>query len=246
MPSTNTSFVANDDFLAPSLTLESDGIDLHAAYQMVVDFLMTGGPVVWLLAVFSIVGSAIFLVKCWKFNTFKLEHCKRSRDVLALWRKQDSAQALALAHTATHKEPLAQLLSIAIEGVTHSTHQLDLVKEEIARLANAQIEMLRSYLKPIELIATLSPLLGLLGTVLGMIEAFRQMEQAGSQVDPSVLSGGIWQALLTTAVGLVVAIPAVVAFNWLDRKIERYGQTIENTVTQVFTQRLYHSPTASH
>jgi biopolymer transport protein ExbB len=56
-------------------------------------------------------------------------------------------------------------------------------------------------------------LLGLFGTVLGMVEAFRQLELAGSQVDPAVLSGGIWQALLTTAVGLAVAIPAVLAHN---------------------------------
>ncbi len=54
-----------------------------------------------------------------------------------------------------------------------------------------------------------------------MIEAFRQLEAAGNQVNPAILSGGIWEALLTTAVGLAVAIPAVVALNWLERRIER-------------------------
>ncbi len=68
-----------------------------------------------------------------------------------------------------------------------------------------------------------------------MILAFQQMELAGSQIDPSVLSGGIWQALLTTAVGLGVAIPAVVAHNWLDRKTERVAVLINDGVTQVFT-----------
>jgi biopolymer transport protein ExbB len=90
-------------------------------------------------------------------------------------------------------------------------------------------------LRPLEVIANLSPLLGLMGTVLGMISAFQNMEGAGNQVDPSVLSGGIWQALLTTAVGLAVAIPVVAAYNWLDRKVERISSRMNNKVTRVFT-----------
>jgi len=68
-----------------------------------------------------------------------------------------------------------------------------------------------------------------------MIEAFRQLEGAGTQVDPAVLSGGIWQALLTTALGLVVAIPVVTAFTWLDRRVESYSIYINDAVTRVFT-----------
>jgi biopolymer transport protein ExbB len=98
-----------------------------------------------------------------------------------------------------------------------------------------QLSKLRSYLRPLEIIATLSPLLGLLGTVLGMITAFQQMEGAGNQVDPSVLSGGIWQALLTTAVGLAVAIPVVTLQSWLERKVERIAHNMNDAVTQVFT-----------
>ena len=80
---------------------------------------------------------------------------------------------------------------------------------------------MRAQLPALEVIGTLTPLLGLLGTVLGMIAAFRAMEVAGSQVDPSVLSGGIWQALLTTAMGLAIAIPVMAAYNWMDRKSQR-------------------------
>ena len=72
----------------------------------------------------------------------------------------------------------------------------------------------------LEVIAGAAPLLGLLGTVLGMIEAFKQLEMAGSQIDPSVLSGGIWQALLTTAAGLIVALPALIAWHHFDRGLE--------------------------
>ena len=97
---------------------------------------------------------------------------------------------------------------------------------------------LRSHLRTLEVIATLSPLLGLLGTVLGMIEAFRQLEISGNQIDPGILSGGIWQALLTTALGLGVAIPVVLAHSWLERKVDRCRHNMEDAVTRVFTRDL--------
>ncbi|MDO6806083.1 MotA/TolQ/ExbB proton channel family protein, partial [Wenyingzhuangia sp. 1_MG-2023] len=81
------------------------------------------------------------------------------------------------------------------------------LREETLRLARIEVGKLTQGLRPLEVIANIAPLLGLFGTVLGMIEAFQAMEAAGSKVDPAVLSGGIWQALLTTAGGLAVAIP---------------------------------------
>ena len=68
-----------------------------------------------------------------------------------------------------------------------------------------------------------------------MIDAFRQMEAAGSNVNPAILSGGIWVALLTTAVGLAVAIPAVAMLNWLERIVERAAHTMDDAVTRLFT-----------
>ena len=120
--------------------------------------------------------------------------------------------------------------------------RLQKIVNALRKRANLTQLRLRSLLRPLELIATLSPLLGLLGTVLGMIEAFRQLEVAGNQVDPAILSGGIWQALLTTAVGLVVAIPVVLAHAWLERKVERCGHLMEDAVTQVFTRNLQPLP----
>ncbi|MGB1092793.1 MAG: MotA/TolQ/ExbB proton channel family protein, partial [Oceanobacter sp.] len=74
---------------------------------------------------------------------------------------------------------------------------------------------------------------GLFGTVLGMIEAFKAMEAAGAQVDPSVLSGGIWQALLTTAYGLAVAIPVSLIHSLFERKTETQVQKAQDLVDQL-------------
>ena len=85
------------------------------------------------------------------------------------------------------------------------------------------------------MIASLAPLLGLLGTVLGMIEAFQAMEAAGTRVNPAVLSGGIWQALLTTAVGLSIAIPVSMTNSWLERKVEVEAAAMLDGLDRIFT-----------
>jgi len=130
------------------------------------------------------------------------------------------------------KYSVEKVALVAMRGLTDNSVDKTLLKEELNRVATLKLEQLRSYLHPLEVIATLSPLLGLLGTVIGMIMAFQQMAAAGNQVDLSVLSGGIWQALLTTAVGLTVAIPVVAVHTWLERKIERVASLMNDVVTQ--------------
>ena len=90
-------------------------------------------------------------------------------------------------------------------------------------------------MKVLEVIGGLAPLLGLFGTVLGMIEAFQQLEAAGSQVDPAILSGGIWLALLTTAAGLAVAMPAVIIYVFFDRYLEQLAHDLEILVGKCFS-----------
>src|SRR5690606_10018340 len=101
------------------------------------------------------------------------------------------------------------------------------------RQARQQIESLRGGMRALVLIAAVAPLLGLLGTVFGMIEAFRALEQAGSRVDPSPLSCCIWEALLSTAAGLTVAIRALAAFHWFDRTLERLRFLLEDRLSVV-------------
>ena len=112
------------------------------------------------------------------------------------------------------------------------------IREEIVRLSDERINYYSSNLNSLQVIATIAPLLGLLGTVFGMIEAFQQMEMAGKNVDPSVLSGGIWEALLTTAVGLSVAIPIVVFESYFRNIIENFKNNIESAVTKVLTSQI--------
>ncbi|WP_428033954.1 MotA/TolQ/ExbB proton channel family protein [Amphritea sp.] len=196
-----------------------------------------GGPVVWILAGMSILSLSIILIKLWQFALLKAESTKDVEQALHYW-KMGLADKASNALITTR--PVSALVSTAMTGIRQQQNP-DLLQKELSRKATHQLNQCRSLLRPLEVIANLSPLLGLMGTVLGMISAFQQMEAAGSQVDPAVLSGGIWQALLTTAVGLAVAIPVVVAFNGLDRKVERIASLMNDAVTQVFTQQPLHS-----
>jgi len=203
--------------------------------QKIVDFLQVGGPVVWILMVFSVVALTIVLLKLWQLSSLRAESLKTSNLALEQWRNENDAENAL--ERLNEKRPIDALVAYTMRALLAGNTQVDLIREEAERRAMNQLSQLRSYLRPLEIIATLSPLLGLLGTVLGMITAFQQMEGAGSQVDPSVLSGGIWQALLTTAVGLAVAIPVVTLQSWLERKVERIAHNMNDAVTQVFTSK---------
>ncbi len=193
-----------------------------------------GGPVVLFLMLFSIVGLAVVLLKSWQFLSLRLSSTKFVVSALNLWQRNEQEKAIGVVDGRNH--PVAKVLYTAfVHCIAKSGISIENAREETMRVARAQLEKLRSYLRILEVIATLSPLLGLFGTVLGMIKAFRELELAGSRVDPAVLSGGIWEALLTTAVGLAIAIPAVLMVNYFDRVIDRVRYRMEDAATQVFT-----------
>lgn len=198
--------------------------------------LQAGGPVVSILLVMSVIAVAIILLKLWQFSSLRLGSTSFVDQSIRAWRQGDASSALACVQDS--RNPVAKVLFVALKGKKNTAISESLVREEAARVAAIELEKLKSHLRGLELIGSLSPLLGLLGTVLGMIAAFQQLQLAGAKVDPSVLSGGIWEALLTTAVGIAVAIPAIAALSGLERKIDRTKHDMENALTQVFTCEL--------
>lgn len=202
------------------------------ALDQALELIQAGGPVVVVLLAFSVGALAIFIMKMIQFQSARLWSGRFVDPVLTQARNGRLAEALTMLRG--QRGPVAEVMAVAIDGFRHRIAE-DRIREEVARIGSARLEDLRSYLRVIEVIATLSPLLGLFGTVLGMIDAFRQMEAAGSNVNPAILSGGIWVALLTTAVGLAVAIPAVAMLNWLERIVERAAHDMDDAVTRLFT-----------
>lgn len=191
-----------------------------------------GGPVTLILIDMSVLALTILIIKVWHMRHLGSRDLSVAEQAMRQLREGNAGRALAVTDAAGG--PVATMVWHAIQGRRLAASDA-LVREEIERLGLKLLTGYRSWLRPLEVIAALAPLLGLFGTVLGMIEAFRQMELAGSQINPALLSGGIWEALLTTAVGLAVAIPTVVALNWLERRVERTANAMDDMVTRVFT-----------
>ncbi|MEX2449315.1 MAG: MotA/TolQ/ExbB proton channel family protein [Rhodospirillales bacterium] len=212
-------------------------------FDRALDLVFAGGPVVAILLVMSVVALAVIILKLWQFRSVKLSDRRSARRAVALHRAGKTREAFSVAAGSTN--PVTRVIALAIGGRLRGDLAEHAVREEVARFAADLLDSLRAYLRPLEVIATLAPLLGLFGTVLGMIDAFQQLEQAGSRVNPAVLSGGIWEALLTTAVGLGVAIPAVAVLNWLERIVDRVAHDMEDGVAQIFAPDLTAVSTAS-
>ena len=199
-----------------------------------------GGPIVYILLVLSIYATAIILYKLhifYKVQFFKSDQTAKS---INLWLSNNHNGAYELINDIN--DPQAEVVSFAMyQLLKHkklTTKTDNDIREEITRLSDERINSYSSNLNSLQVIATIAPLLGLLGTVFGMIEAFQQMEMAGKNVDPSILSGGIWEALLTTAAGLSVAIPIVVFESYFRNLIDTFKNNIENSVTKVLTSQI--------
>lgn len=199
------------------------------------DLVKDGGPVVVILLALSVAALAIVLVKVWQFQAVRLGNKRVAREALRLWQSGRLGEAQTMA--AASPNPVAQALARGMRGQRRGLPE-PRIREEVVRYGSDMIEALRSGFRPLELISSLAPLLGLFGTVLGMIAAFRELEAAGSQVNPAMLSGGIWEALLTTAAGLAVAMPTIAALNWLEARVDRVAHQMESAVTRLFTEDL--------
>lgn len=185
----------------------------------------------YVLLGFSILATAIVLLKLYQFYRSQLRRQDFIGPVLAQLHDRDNKQALAaLAQT---RSPVARVMETAIQGGLDRRLAPYEVEAEVSRVGSMEIRNLESWMRGLSGIAHLSPLLGLLGTVLGMINAFINLEEAGSRVDAALLAGGIWEALLTTAFGLIVAIPAMAAFYYLEGEVDRVRAEMKDASVRV-------------
>lgn len=197
------------------------------------EFLVTGGPALWAIAALSVVTLALILWKLWDMARLGAWSRAPAEAAVAKWQ---SGMGQGAVTALTGRSGLrARVLRRAIEARLDPAMTEAQAREDTARVAKGALMQARRGLRALELIATIAPLIGLLGTVLGMIDAFQALQAAGNRADPSALAGGIWQALLTTAAGMAVAIPASMALSWYESICERVQADMEDLATRVFT-----------
>jgi len=203
--------------------------------QFAVDLFEKGGPVVAILFALSMIALTVVVLKIWQFTWLGVGSGRKANSALTMWiaGQRDSAYA-SIKH---ENNPSALVLAHGMRGVSAGAQER-VVQDDVERVALTELSKLRSYMPVIEATVQIAPLLGLFGTVIGMISAFQALQAAGSQTDPAVLAGGIWVALLTTAIGLAIAIPAAFINYWLNGRIESEKQHMEIALTSLFTQRI--------
>jgi len=197
------------------------------------DLIEKGGPVMFILLGFSIFAFAIIFVKLLQFFAAALSKNSKIEEILLKLNGSNSKKFLPQIQKI--KTPLARIIEVVILTKSDRRFDKESREAEISRIISIEIRNLENYLGGLEVVASISPLLGLFGTVLGMIKAFLNLEKAGSQIDPALLAGGIWEALLTTAFGLAIAIPALTAYHLFENKISNTRDKINDAVVRTNT-----------
>lgn len=185
----------------------------------------------WVLLGMSILAVTIILLKLYQFFRSGLRRLKFIDIVISLLERGENNEVLQQLKQQNH--PVARVMEAALRCGVDPKMLSKNVEAEVSRVGSIEIRNLESWLRGLSSIAHLSPLLGLLGTVTGMISAFMRLEEAGSRIDPSILSGGIWESLLTTAFGLTVAIPAMGAFYYLEGEVDHVRAAMKDSTVRI-------------
>ena len=186
------------------------------------EFLSKGGVLVIPILFCSVLALAIFTERLIRFAQMR----RRGLGLAAkVSRHLDAGnEAAAREDTQNSDSPMGRILAQAMEVKDQDRETLETV---IVHATEEGVRDLSRYLQALATIANIAPLLGLLGTVLGMIKAFMVIQQMGGKVNAAVLAGGIWEAMMTTALGLAVALPAMVAHSYLVARVDKYEARLQ-------------------
>lgn len=200
--------------------------------MMLADIFDKGGAVVWVLLGYSILALAILierLVQFFLMGRLPAEFEQRLSEVLA--RGELGEWLIRL------KGPEVLILKGTLDAASAGVKDLTRVAQ---RIGSQELQRMERGFRTLGILGNTAPLLGLLGTIIGMIKAFMIIEQAGGRVDAQALAGGIWEAMLTTGVGLAVAIPVLLALHMLEGMADRRAQSMR-TCASLLLEQLPHS-----
>jgi biopolymer transport protein ExbB len=185
------------------------------------EIVRAGGLMMWPIILCSVVAAAIILERLWTLQERRVLPPELTRRVWQLIEGNQITEPMI--HALEQNSPLGKLLAV---GLLNRHRPRTMLMERLEDTGRHVVHELERYLNTLGTIAGVSPLLGLLGTVTGIIKAFNAI-QAGGAGDPRALSGGIAEALVATAAGLCVAIPSLFAYRYLRGRVERIVVAME-------------------
>ncbi|MDP8258982.1 MAG: MotA/TolQ/ExbB proton channel family protein [Candidatus Aadella gelida] len=195
------------------------------------EMVVRGGPLMVLIIMCSVIACAVVVERVWHLHRAKINTKEFMEEISETLRRNKITEAIDLCNVMPG--PIAQILKAGI--LKHDRSRAE-IKTAIEDAGIHEVPRLEKNLGALATIAHITPLLGLLGTVAGMIRAFQVIEQkavALMPVNPGDLAGGIWEALITTVAGLAVAIPTYVAYNFLVSKVDGFVLEMEKSATDL-------------
>ncbi len=195
------------------------------------EVIQKGGPLMYLIIFCSVLSLAVIIERIYHLYRAKIDTEKFMDDITDTLKRNKVMETITMCERTPG--PIAHILKAGILKHDRSRGE---IKEAIEDAALHEVPRLEKNLGVLATIAHIAPLLGLLGTVIGMVEAFRVIQEKSSSVtsvSPADLAGGIWQALLTTVGGLVVAIPTFVAYNYLVSRVDGFVLEMEKSAANL-------------
>ena len=192
------------------------------------EMLSKGGPVLWLLLVISAVAGAVFVERFLHCHRAQINSTEFLNGVRTVLKRNNVVEALSICDATPG--PVARLVKTAILNRDQGREQ---VREALEEAGAAEVPRLEEKLNLLATIAQLAPLIGLLGTVLGFMQTFSSMQEAGLNAHVGQLSSGVWRALVCAAAGLAVAIPTHAGYNYLVSRINSIVLDMERSATEI-------------
>ena len=193
-----------------------------------IGILQKGGPILWIILGLSVVATAIIIERLLFFRKIRVDEDRLISRLKSALEKGHFDEALSICDNNPY--PITNLMKV---GIDHRNQPTPIQKEMIMDAANQEIPRLERFLSALGTVAHIAPLLGLLGTVTGNIEAFGVLGKFGSVGDPSILAKGISEALITTAGGIIVSVPTIVFYNYLVSKVNHIIIRLENRANEL-------------
>ncbi|MEZ5805105.1 MAG: MotA/TolQ/ExbB proton channel family protein [Rhizobiaceae bacterium] len=190
-----------------------------------------GGPILIALFLVSIAALAVTIFKIVQFGRMGVGRSAAARSAVSVWAAGDRARGMEIARS--ELSPASLTVGAAMASLARHPNDRDRARELAAQTALDQLTTMSRHLRILESVVQAAPMMGLLGTVIGMISAFGELSASGGAIDPAALATGIWAALLTTAAGLAVAIPFYFVSVWLDSRVEEERATMEAAIGAV-------------
>lgn len=195
--------------------------------QTLIQLFNKGGFAMWPLLFCSVVGAAIILERVVYFQRIRLNYSSFRKKLKAFIGRNEIKEAEAMCRK--NPNPVARTAAEYLKRVDN-----DAMRDEVLRReGSAALEKVEARLRGLAAITHIAPLLGLLGTVAGLVSAFHQIELLGGQVQPSDLAQGIWTALVTTVFGLVIAIPCMAAYHGFESEADKIARRMQFIVSEL-------------